>query len=143
MRRAFLNLGNWREPPWRRAEVPGASCGAAQPAEAPAEEHSADVPGRDPRTGPKGGCISVWCVGNVRSFSVRRLLVKWRTCREGRWPRVTCPVLRAVLLSLRNLMILLRRTASWLRSEHWAGGGYNGRLLRAKHSVPRQPWRRS
>ena len=32
MRRAFLNLGNWREPPWRRAEVPGASCGAAQPA---------------------------------------------------------------------------------------------------------------
>ena len=74
-------------------------------------EHSADFPGRDPRRRSKGGCISVWSVGNVRSFSVRRLLLKLRNCREAPWRRLTCPVLRAALLSLRNLMILLRRTA--------------------------------
>jgi len=74
-------------------------------------EHSADFPGRVQWTRPKEGCIIVWAVRDVRSVSVRRTLLNLRDCRERPWRRLTRPLLRAALLSLRDVRSLLRRTA--------------------------------
>ena len=83
-------------------------------------EHSADFPGGVQWTRPKEGCIIVWAVRDVRSVSVRRTLLNLRDCRERPWRRLTRPLLRAALLSLRDVRSLLRRTASCLRPEHSA-----------------------
>ena len=48
---------------------------------------------------------------------MRRTLVNWRHCRERPWHRLTRPLLRVALLSLRDVRSLLRRSASCLRPE--------------------------
>ena len=48
---------------------------------------------------------------------MRRTLLNLRHCRERPWHRLTRPLLRAALLSLRDRRRLLRRTPSCLRPE--------------------------